>query len=896
MNHQPPRLARAFFEWFCRPARVEDLVGDIDEWFYTNCQRHSLARARAAYWGHVLSLCFSYAIRKRKRDAKIGPYSSTHSSFIMFENYLKVALRNIFKNKLTAVINIAGLSLAITSALLIYLYIRDEVSYERHNRQADRIYRVTRDFLSPDGEPTLQLGNVAPPIGPLLKNDFGQVEVMARTINFNLVIGLEENGALQKSFNEQRLFLAEPEIFKILDFNIVTGDEQTALERPFTVMLSEQAARKYFGDQNPVGKRLRGNNQFDLEVTGVYKNLPLQSHWHPEMLVSFSTLNDSTIYGRRNLETNWGNNAFGTYLLLGDGFDAKQLEAEMPAFLDRHFGPFAKANYGAPPDFVASKRTKLHIQKVTDIHLRSQLDDELEVNGNINNVYMMGVIGLFIVLIACFNFVNLSTARATKRAKEVGMRKAVGASKLQLVNQHLSESVLTAFFALALALGIAFFGVDWLNRFTQKEITLSLASDLFLWLVAFTLLVGLLAGFYPAFVISGFKSVDVLKGKQGSVPGKGMLRKALVVAQFSISITLIIATAITMRQLSYLNQRDLGYDRDQVVILPYYNELAGSYESFYQELVKSTAIRNAARSSRVPTGRLLDDQGTPSITKGDSLFDSGIPTKYVTTDFEFLDTYGIALVAGRHFSKDIPTDDSLAFIVNEAAVREYGWKTPEEGINKDFVYGGTRGKLIGVVKDFHFESLHQKIVPMIFFPNYYNNLSVKISSESLAQGLAHVEKVWKEYLPNRPFDYEVLSENYGRLYRPEQKQSQLFIIFSGLAIFIACLGLFGLATFNTLQRVKEIGIRKVLGASVPGILALLSREIVILVLLANVMAWPVAWYFMSLWLNGFAYHIPMQWHLFVLASLATIVIALLTVSLQTVRAATTNPSNTLRYE
>ncbi len=896
MKHQPPRLARKFFEWVCGPAQVDDLLGDLDEWYSIHAKTKSPFQATLLYWKQIFSLSFSYTVRKRKRDAKANPYSSTNLSLTMFENYLKMAIRNIFKNKLTAFINIAGLALAIASALLIYLYIRDEVSYEKYHSKADRIYRVTRDFLSPDGVANLRLGNVAPPIGPLIENDFGEVEEMARAINFAMVIGLEENGELKKSFSEQRVFLAEPEIFNIFDFNIVSGHAATALERPLTIMLSEKAAEKYFGDQDVVGKRLRGNNELDLEVTGVYKNLPLQSHWHPDMLISFSTLNDSTIYGRRRLETNWGNNSFGTYLLLEDGYDQTQLQAEMPAFLDRHFGPFAKANWGAKPDFVASKSTALHIQKVTDIHLNSHLDDELEVNGNINNVYMMGIIGIFIMLIASFNFINLSTARATKRAKEVGMRKAVGAHKNQLVTQYLSESVLTAFLGLLLAVTISFFAIDWLNGFTQKELTLSLLSEQSLLLISFTLLVGLLAGVYPAFVISGFKPVEVLKGKQGSVPGKGALRKALVVAQFSISITLIIATAISVQQLGYLNTRNLGYDRDQVVVLPYYDELQDSYESFYNELIESSAIKNAARSSRVPTGRLLDDQGTPSITQGDSLFDSGISTKYVCTDYEFSDTYGITLVAGRWFSKDIPTDDSLAFVVNEAAVRKYGWKTPEEGLNKDFVYGATRGKLIGVVKDFHFESLHQEIVPMIFYPNYYNNLSVKISSGNLQQGLEHLSKLWKEFLPKRPFDYEFLTDNYRRLYESEQKQSQLFMMFAGLAIFIACLGLFGLATFNTLQRVKEIGIRKVLGASVPSILTLLSKEMVILIIAANVIAWPVAWYFMGAWLNEFAYHIAMPWYLFLGASIVTILVALLTVSAQTVRAASINPSTTLRYE
>jgi len=819
----------------------------------------------------------------------------------MIKNYLKVALRSIFRNKLTAFINIAGLALAMMCCMLIYLYIRDEVSYDKQNASADRIYRVTRNFLSDDGTPNLHLGHTAPPFGPLLKNDFGEIEVMARTINFGIVVGLEENGKLEKNFSEDKLYIAEPDIFKIFDFKIVTGDASTALTRPFTVMLSRKTALKFFNDVNVVGKRLRADNKFDLEVTGVYEDLTPQNHWHPEYLVSFSTLENDDIYGRKNLETNWGNNSFGTYLLLEKGADPKKIEARFPAFLDKHFGNYAKANWGVPADWRASKTTTLFLQKVTDIHLHSHLDSEMETNGNINSVYMMGIVGLFIILIACFNFINLSTARATKRAKEVGLRKVVGAFKTQLITQYLSESVLTSFFALILGTALAFVGIQWLNAFANKSLSLNPVDQwpLMIGLLAFAVVVGILAGVYPAFVVSGFKPALVLKGQQGSTRGKGGLRKILVVAQFAISITLIIATAITFQQLGYLNSLDLGYTKDQVVTVPYFNEeLDPVYDAFYNELTKSSHIKNVARSSRIPTGRLLDSQGAPLIMKGDSLVSSTVTTKNLAVDYEFFKTYDVPVVSGRNFSKAIITDDTLAFIVNEAAAKAYGWKTPEEGINKDFNYGGTTGKLVGVVKDFHFESLHQEIVPMVFYPRKggYRRLSVSISGKNMKEGMAHLEKLWHEFLPKRPFDYEFLSERYKNLYAAEQKQSQLFTIFSGLAIFIACLGLFGLATFNTMQRVKEIGIRKVLGASVPNILGLLSKEIVVLILVANALAWPVAWYFMQKWLGTFAYHIDMNLFAYFLAAISAIVLALITVSTQTIRAATSNPSQTLRYE
>lgn len=818
----------------------------------------------------------------------------------MIQNYLKTALRSIFRNKLTAFINIAGLALAMASALLIYLFVKDEVSYDQYHRNADRTYRVTRNFLNTDGATTLHLATVAPPFGPLLKNDFGEIETMARTLQYSLVMAIEENGERTKIASENEVYMTEPDLFKIFDIQVLIGNPVEALERPLTVMLSEKAAQKYFESTDVIGKHLKAGRRLDLEITGVYKDFPLQSHWHPEFMISFSTLNDSTIYGRKNLETNYGNNSFSTYLLLDAGVDPKKLEAQLPPFVDKHYGTYAKANFGAPANFVASRRTTLFIQKVTDVHLNSHLDDELEVGGNINNVYMMGVIGLFIILIACFNFVNLSTARATKRAKEVGMRKAVGAYKNQLVFQYLSESVLVAIFGLVLAITFSYMALTRLNEFTRKSLTLNFISNwpILLGLVAFAMIVGILAGIYPAFVISSFKPALVLKGQQGSIKGKGGIRKTLVIAQFAISIALIIATAITIQQLNYLNTRDLGFDKDKVITLPLYSELEEGYDSFYNELTKSSSIKNAGLSSRLPTGRLLDSQGNASVTKGDSLVDSGVGPKYVAADYEFFDTYNIKIAAGRNFSKSIPTDDSLAFIINEAAVRKIGWKSNEEGLNGDFQYGGTKGKLIGVVKDFHFESLHQEITPMIFLisKGNYNNISVKISGESMQEGIEHLQKVWKEFLPLRPFDYQFISDRYQRLYEAEQKQGQLFTVFSGLAIFIACLGLFGLATFNTLQRIKEIGVRKVLGASVPSILALLSKEIVILITIANILAWPIAWFAMNQWLGSFAYHIEMNLLIYLIAAVVAILLALITVSVQTIKAAMTNPSSTLRYE
>jgi putative ABC transport system permease protein len=812
----------------------------------------------------------------------------------MFQNYLKVALRAILRNKLSSFINIFGLALAMCCSLMIYLFIKDELSYDKYNAKADNIYRITRNFISPDGSVNLHLGHLAPPFGPLLKNDFTDFEYVARTFQSRFTVAYQENATEKKSSYEDNTFYAEPEILKIFTVSMTEGNPDKALIDPFTVMLSENTAKKYFGNESAIGKTLRVGNRYDITVNGVFKDFPTQSHWHPALLVSFSTLNDSTIYGRRRLETNWGNNSFGTYTLAKETIDVRKTESQFPAFLDKHMGAAEGPDAPAP-----STWTTLFMQKMTDIHLRSKLDSEVETNGSIRSVYMMGIIGVFIILIACFNFINLSTARATKRAKEVGLRKVVGAFKNQLVSQYLSESVLIAFFALVLSVGFAFVSINWLNSFTSKALTLNLVSNwpLFIGLVLFAMLVGILAGIYPAFVISGFKPATILKGSQGSAKGKAGLRKFLVIAQFSISIVLIIATMITYQQLQYLNSRDLGYNKEQIVTLRYFGELTPSYDAFYNELLKQTSIRNVSRSSRTPTGRLLDSQGTAQVQKGDSLANTDVVLKNIRVDTDFFHTYEVDFVAGRDFSKTIKTDDSLAFVLNESAAKMMGM-APEEILTKDFQYAGVRGRVIGVVRDFHFESLHESIVPMVFEASPINGgrLSIKIAGDKMQDGLQHIEKIWKEFLPHRPFEYAFLNQQYSQLYDAEQKQGQLFTIFSGLAILIACLGLFGLATFNTLQRVKEIGIRKVLGASVINIVQLLSREIIVLVVIANVIAWPIAWYFMNEWLDSFAYRIDINVWLYLLAAFAAILIALITVSTQTIRAAMGNPANTLRYE
>ncbi|WPP49705.1 ABC transporter permease [Catalinimonas niigatensis] len=808
----------------------------------------------------------------------------------MLYNYLKIALRLFARNKLISTINVMGLALALTGGLLIAIFIQDELSYDRYHTRADDVYRVTRNFLSPDGSVTLHLGHLAPPFGPLLKNDFSDIEEVARTRGFYRSLSLiEEDGTMQESIYIENSYYAEPAVFRIFSIPILAGDTKTTLEKPNTMMVSDATALQYFGTVDVVGKRFRAEDDM-FEITGVYEAFPAQSHWHPDILVAFNTLNDENVYGREQLETNWGNNNFATYILVNEDFDPEQTEAQFPDFLDKHMG---QSDNPVQP----SMWTNLFLQPLTSIHLHSQLDSEIEANGSINHVYTMGAIGVFLILIACFNFINLSTARATTRGKEVGLRKVVGAFKKQLITQHLSESVLIAFFSFLLAIVLISLALPWLNDFTGKSIALQNYANPAAIAIVLTamLLIGIMAGLYPAFVISGFKPVVMLKGKSTSTKSSNGIRKALVVVQFSISIIMIIATLITYQQLNFLNDRELGYSKDQIVRIYYDDAMDERYETFYHELTKSPSIINASRSSIIPTGRLLDYQGS-LVQQGDSLVATDIAMKDVRIDHDFFDTYQIPLVSGRNFSKDIKSDDSLAFIINETAAKMVGWSS-EEAIGQVLQNGPVKGTVIGVVKDFHFESLHEPIVPVVFHGQHnFNNVSVLVSEAEMQEALAHIESLWKEFMPDIPFSYNFLSERYAHLYDNEQSQNELFMIFAGLAIFIASMGLFGLATFNTHQRSKEVSIRKVLGAPLGSILGLLSKEILLLILIANLLAWPVAWYFMREWLSRFAYHTEMNIFTYLLAAVLAIVITLVTISSQTIKAALTNPATVLRND
>jgi putative ABC transport system permease protein len=772
---------------------------------------------------------------------------------------------------------------------LILTYIINELSYDRY-KQSKNIYRVERTFLNPqDKTVNLRLSSIAPPFASLLANDFKEIKKVTQVLdNGNTPFKYGE-----KLFNEKNSVFADENILDLFDVKVTKGNADKALTEPFSVMLTEETAKKYFGNEEPINKVIRVNSQFDLKVTGVYKSFPSNSHMHPELLISLPTLMDTAVYGRQNFIDNYGNNAFYTYILLPDNYDPKRLEAQLPAFQNRHI----------PPDndgkIKASDYSLLTLRKVTDIHLYSHKDDEVEENGDIKRVYIFSAIALFILLIACINYMNLSTARSVLRGKEIGIRKVVGARRKELISQFLSESVLICWIATVLAYLLTWLTLPFLNKLSGQNLSINIILNwqILLPLVLVPFIVGIVSGIYPAVFLSSFQPVKVLKGVFKVGGSNISFRQVLVVLQFAISIILIICTAVVFQQLRFMQTTALGFNKDHIVTLSYNGSLTPKYESFKTELLSNSNIKDITRSSRIPTGRLLDAMGS-QINKGDSLAPTMADIKFIVADEDYLSTYGVKILAGRNFSKSYGADTS-AYLINEAAVKVLGLKSPEDAVGKQFVYGGRKGELVGVFNDFHFESMHQRILPLVMFipkqAGNFGRISVKVGG-NISAALAHLEGTWKKFVPETPFEYTFLDQRFEKLYASEERQKAIFTIFACIAIFVACLGLFGLSAFAISQRVKEIGIRKVLGASVNSIVTLLSKDFLKLVGFAAIIAFPVAFYAMHKWLQDFAYRINIQWWVFVVAGIIAAAVAFLTISLQAVKAATSNPVKNLRTE
>ncbi|MCG8603430.1 ABC transporter permease [bacterium] len=806
----------------------------------------------------------------------------------MIRNYLKTAFRSLLKYKEYSLINIMGLSIGMACVILILLFVREELSFDAFHANKERIYRINISTTNP------RTGNVnRRAIGPYrlakeLKPDFPDIpNIMRFSPQGRSLVQYED-----KRFYELGLAFVDPEVFEVFTFPLLHGNPSTILDEPYSVVISEEIGKKYFGAEVPVGKFLtfRGN---DFKVTGVLDRMPGNTQFQFNMFASMNCAEQ--VFSRIVLE-NWGEGSCETFVMLPDDQHTQDYEKRLATFI------------GSKLEGWHQFSPQLELQPLSDLYLRSQDVVTFSSGGDITYVYTFSAIAMFILVIAGINFMNLATARSANRSKEIGLRKVIGAQRTQLVWQFLSESVVLSILSLVLAVLLVAISLPAFNSLAGKELTINVFqnSSLLLSLSALALFVGIVAGSYPALFLSAFQPISVLAGAlQRGVKG-GTLRRILVTFQFAVSIFLIVVTAVVYSQLEYASNLKLGFDKEHIVLLrgtP--TAMRAKYDQFRTELLSNPNILNAAGSSRVPPGRLSSQistrpEGVPE--------DERVGMQTVWTDFDFLETMGLELAAGRSFSRDYPTDAMSAFILNEAAVKRIGW-TNETAIGKAFGSAEIRdwtsgqwenrdGYVIGVLKDFFFESLRKQIVPTVYFVAPYMawNYVIRIHPQNIPETLDFIEEKWNAFNPNQPFLYSFVDEQFDNLYRAEQRQGKIFGVFATLAILVACLGLVGLASFTAEQRTKEVGIRKVLGASIGNIILLISKEFSWLVLIGFIVAAPIAWYFMSGWLQEFAYHISLGLGVFFLAGLASLVIAWLTVSYQATKVALTNPANALRYE
>ncbi len=813
----------------------------------------------------------------------------------MIKNYITIALRNIRKYKGYSFINIVGLAIGMAVCILILLYVQDELSFDSYHQHADRIYRIERASRQPDGSIEPYFCSLAPSFVPLLEKDFPEIEHAVRLFGPpNALLRMGDIG-----FSEERLFFAEEDIFEVFTIPLIKGNQKTALKNPASIVLSRSMARKYFGDENPMDREIMLDNRSLLRVTGVMEDSPPNSHIHMDFLVSYISLKG--LYGKGENDyflgtRNFSDNVTLVYVRLVENASSEALQAKIPEFLDLNI-PTRKDRDGNIVK--ASERIFLHVRKVKDIHLYSHTTKEVEPNSDMSYVVLFTAIAAFILIIACINFMNLSTARASKRAKEVGLRKVVGANRRLLAMQFLGESMLICLIAILLALGLVFLVLPYFRAFSGHVIYLQHLFSLtgLLIFVGVFIVSGLAAGIYPALYISAFQPVTILKGELGRGLKGRFLRKVLVVFQFAMTIALIFAVNVVNKQMHFLRNTDVGYERENIVMIPADREVRTRWKTLKQELLMNPKVLAACLSKRAPTGRLLDSPGFSIEINGERRISPfGMPHNRISHDF--FKTYGMTIVAGRDFSDEHPTDAREAFILNETAVRSLGIDNPADIIDAPITVPGWKGRVIGVVRDFNYESMRDEIKPIVTYivPQQANTLSVRLAKGGIRETIDYIKGVWSRFHPGYPLQYTFLKDRINQLYRNEERMMQMFGYFSLLAIIIGCLGLFGLASFTAEQRTKEIGVRKVMGATAPNIVVLLSREFAKWVLIANIIAWPVAFVVMNGWLKNFAYRAGIGVAPFLFSAGIALVVALLTVSYKSIKAAAANPVDALRYE
>jgi putative ABC transport system permease protein len=844
---------------------------DLAEEFEEKAAKEGIHKASGWYRRQVLKTIPSYLSYLTKWG------------FIMLKHYSTTAFRHIKRQKTYSIINIAGLSLGIAFFILIMLYVQFELSYDRYNKNAHRIYRVAQEL--PPGHThggKTKMVNTMPPLAPALIQEFPEIESAARLFRRRDVLFSRDN----QHFLEKEILFADPEIFDIFSISLVMGNPRTALNDPYSVVLSQRLASKYFGNENPLGKILRYGDTYDLKVSGILENMPQNSHFTLNVVLPFETY--GTI-AALDLEK-WQNNFCATYILMAEGTDPDDLVHKIPDLYRK---------YADPDNWPGGRRyCRPFLQSLTKIHLYSDLDGELAPNNSIKNIYLFSTIAFLILIIACINYMNLATARSTQRGKEVAVRKVVGAQRLHLIKQFYGESFIFVLITVTTSLALVYLLLPAFNAFVERDLGLSpLNNPVFiLSILAIIGFVTLLAGSYPALLLSSFLPVfglkkQIIRGQKGS-----LLRNALVVFQFAVSVVFIISSLVVRQQLGFMKNKDVGYEKDQIVVIRLHDQnVKKSLQALKTEMKTNPNVMAVTATDALPNN-IQSEIGPkwPGMPEGFDYFD--IYISYV--DDDYLDVYGIELAQGRNFSKEFPSDAKSAFIFNETLVKTLGWEQPLE---KEFQnWDGETGRIVGVVKDFNFHSLHRHVDPMCLYYRkdqrwiYY--LSTKIRGGYIPETIDFLKKTWKEFSPSYPFDYSFFDDIFDMAYLSEYRLGTMFNIFSSLAVAIACLGLFGLAAFTAEQRTKEIGIRKVLGASGQSIFVLLSKEFTKWILISNGMAWPIAYFATDRWLQNFAYRAPLTPWIFILATSLAAAVAIGTVASQTIKVSSTNPVTVLRYE
>ncbi len=805
----------------------------------------------------------------------------------MIKNHLKIAIRTLMGNKTFTAINVFGLAIGISTCLLIMLFVQNELSFDRYNEKADRIVRVV--FRGSVQGEKMKEASVMPPVAQTLQKDFPEVQEATRL----RMAGYPRIVSGDKVYKENAFAYVDSNFFHVFTLPFLQGDPKTALLDPGSIVISETVARKYFGNVNPLGKSLHFKDwNTDLKITGVMHDMPDNSHFHFSIFGSMTRLPESR-------EPSWMTSEFYTYLVLPAGYDYKKLQAKMGNVMEKYSGSQVEKAFGMSYAQFIQKGNELglFLQPLTDIHLHSDLNLDFEAGGDIRYVYIFSAVAIFMLIIACINFMNLSTAGASKRAREVGIRKVLGSMKGQLIRQFLLESILITFIALMISLALVYWTLPFFNHLSEKNLSLNLLGKGWLLpgLMVFGLFTGFIAGSYPAFYLSSFNPVTVLKGKLRSNKNNISLRSGLVVFQFCISIVLIVGTTIVYRQLSFIQNQKLGYDKDQVLVIEESYWLGNNQDAYKQKLLQDPRVVSLTGSGYLPAG--LSNNNNFTIYPDHSADQLAKVLRY-DVDYSYIPTLGMQIADGRNFSKSFGTD-SLGIIINEEAAKAFGWSKNAVGHNltrPDNDGTKTTFHVIGVVKNFHFKSFHERISPLVMvLARNYDNIIVKTKTKDIAGLIATMKKEWGP-MSEAPFVYSFLDERFTNTYKAEQKMGMILGISAGLTIFVACLGLFGLVTFTAEQRTKEIGIRKVLGATVAGIVTLLSKDFLKLVLVAFVIATPIAWSMMNKWLQDFAYKVKISAWVFVLAASLAIVITLLTVCFRAIRAAVSNPVESLRSE